>query len=115
MSTSERISAAVTYLPVIGWAYAYFTQRKSELVMYHLKQSISLCAMFAALFVLWAVVAWVLAWIPIGFVFSVALFSLVLAAFFMAVVAWLVGIINALRGLMKAVPLFNSWAKRLPI
>jgi uncharacterized membrane protein len=115
MSTSERISAAVAYLPLVGWIYAYFVQRKSELAMFHLRQSISLFGIQIAIFALWAVVAWVITWIPYGVVFSVALFSLVMSAFFVGVVAWLVGIVNALRGLMKDVPLFSGWASRLPI
>jgi len=115
MSTSERISAAVAYIPVIGWVYAYFVQRKNELTMFHLRQSISLFGNLIAVFAVWAVVAWVITWIPFGVIFGVALFSLVMAAFLVGVVAWLVGISNALRGLMNEVPLFNSWARRLPI
>ena len=115
MSLSERISAAVAYLPVIGWIYTYFVQRKSQLTMFHLRQSISLFGTLIAVLVLWAVVAWVITWIPYGVIFGVALFALVMAAFFVGAVAWLVGIVNALRGLMNEVPLFNAWAKHLPI
>ncbi len=115
MSISDRISAAIAYLPVIGWVYAYFAQRKNQLVMFHLKQSLSLFAVLIAVFVLWGVVAWVLMWIPIGVVFSMALFALVIAALFVGAIAWVIGIINALRGLMKDIPMFNVWVKRLPI
>ncbi len=115
MSTSERISAAAGYVPVIGWIYAYFVQRQNQLVMFHLKQSISLFVNLIGIFVIWVVVAWVLAWIPYGDVFSIALFTIVMAAFFVGAIAWVIGIVNALRGLLKDVPLFASWAKRLPI
>lgn len=115
MSLSERISAAVGYIPVIGWIFTYFVQRKSPLVMFHLKQSISLFLDLLIVFGLWAVVAWVLTWIPIGDVFAVATFAIVMAAWMIGAIAWLIGIINALRGLMKDLPLFNTWVGRLPI
>ena len=115
MSTSERFSAAAGYIPVIGWIYAYFAQRQNQLVMFHLKQSISLFLNLIGIFVVWAVVAWVLAWIPYADVVAIALFTIVMAAYFIGAIAWVMGIVNALRGLLKDVPLFNTWAKRLPI
>ncbi len=115
MSTSQRISAAVGYIPVLGWIYVYFVQRNNPLAVFHLKQSISLILTVAAVFVAWAVIAWVLAWIPYGDIFGVAAFGLVITALIVGVIAWVVGIVNALRGLMNAVPLFGSWAARLPI
>jgi uncharacterized membrane protein len=115
MSTSERISAAVGYIPVIGWIYAYFFQRKNELVMFHLKQSISLFLDLIVVLLLWAVVGWVLTWIPYGNVVAITLFTVVMLAFFVGFIAWVIGIANALRGLLKDLPLFNTWVKRLPI
>jgi uncharacterized membrane protein len=115
MSITERISAAVSYLPVIGWVYAYFLQRSSRLTMFHLKQSLSLFINLVGIFVLWVVVAWVLAWIPYADIVAIALFSIVIAAIFVGAIAWVVGIVNALRGLSQEVPLFSTWAKRLPM
>jgi uncharacterized membrane protein len=115
MSASQRISAAIGYIPVIGWIYIFFLQRKNPLALFHLKQSIALILSMAVFFVIWAVVAWVLTWIPYGDIFGIAAFTLVITVWIVGAIAWIVGIINALRGLMNEVPLFGSWAARLPI
>ena len=102
MSTSQRISAAIVYLPVIGWIYGFF-QRKNPLADFHLRQSIGLILCLAASFLVWVVVAWILTWIPYGSIFAVALFTLVMTIFIIGVIAWVVGIINALRGKMNEI------------
>ena len=66
MSANATLPAALTYLlPVIGWLYVYFTQRQNPLAVYHLKQSIGLFLFLIGSVVVWAVVAWILALIPI--------------------------------------------------
>lgn len=115
MSTIQRISAAISYIPVIGWLYVLLAQRQDPFARFHLRQSIGLILGMILVFVVWIVGAWVLAWVPYLDVIAVALFSLVIAAWIAGIIAWLVGIINALRGRMDAVPLFSGLAKRLPI
>ncbi len=115
MSASQRISAAIGYIPVLGWIYVFFVQRKDPFATFHLRQSLGLVLSMLGIFLLWAVVAWIITWIPYGDVFAVAVFSLVLVAWVAGAIAWLVGVVNALRGLMNGVPLFGSWASRLPI
>ncbi len=115
-SGTARLSAAAAYLiPVISWLFVYFFQRKNALAMYHLRQSIGLVLFLAATFVGWAVVAWLLAWIPYVAVLSVALFTIVIAAYLYGVVAWILGMVNALKNLSVPLPLFGQWASRLPI
>jgi len=114
MSTSQRISAAIVYIPVIGWIYGYF-QRKNPLADFHLRQSIGLILGLAACFLAWAVVAWILTWIPFGSIFAVALFTLVVTVFIVGLIAWVGGIIGALRGKMNTVAFFGSLADRLPL
>jgi uncharacterized membrane protein len=115
MSTSQRISAAVGYIPVIGWIYALLVERKSSFVMFHLKQAISLVATIAALFIVWVVVAWILFAIPFGSIFAFALFTLPMAAAIAGVIVLVLGIINALSGKTSEVPMFGGLAKRLPL
>lgn len=114
MNTTQRISAAVSYIPVIGWLYVIVFARKDEAVVFHLRQSIGLVIGMLGFFLLWVVAAWLLTWVPYGGVLAVALFSLVITALLVGVIAWLVGIVNALRGKVYEVPLFGSIAHRLP-
>ena len=116
MSRSSRFPAVVAYLiPIIGWLYVYSFQRRNTLAMYHLRQSIGLFLFLAAMMAGWAVIAWVLAWIPYMGALGAGLFTIVIAAYLFGIVAWMLGLINALRN--RATPLlgFGQWANRLPI
>ena len=116
MNPSNRISAFIAYLlPAVGWLYVGMFRRKDAFAMYHLRQAIAL--LFALLIVAaaWAAAAWVIAWIPYGFVFSMALFALVIAAALGIGVAWVIGMVNALRGLKKPVPFTGGLAGRAPL
>lgn len=115
-SKPSRFPAVVTYLiPIIGWLYAYSFQRENPLAMYYLRQSIGLFLFLMAALMGWAVVAWVLAWIPYLSVLSIALFTLVIAAYLFGIVAWILGLTNVLRKREVPSPVFGRWASRLPI
>jgi len=114
-SDPARFSAAIAYIPVIGWLYVFLTQRKSPLALYHLRQSIGLFVFLIAVLVIWMVVAWLLAWIPYMAIVSAALFTLVIVAYFYGVIAWVLGLIKALRSEVTPLPVFGRWADRLPI
>jgi uncharacterized membrane protein len=115
MNGFSRFLAAAAYLPIIGWLYVLVFQRQNPLAMYHLRQSIGLFLFLVAAIVGWAAVAWVLAWIPYMGILSVALFTVVILAYLLGVVAWLWGLFNALNELMVPLPVFGRWASRLPI
>ena len=116
MNRLSRIPAVLAYLvPFLGWLYVYFFQRKNSLALYHLKQSVGLVLFLIATTVGWVVVGWVIAWIPYMFVLSIALFGVVFAAYLYGIVAWIVGLSNALRARPVPLPLFGEWASRLPI
>jgi uncharacterized membrane protein len=102
-------------VPVIGWLYVLFFQRKNSLAIYHLRQSIGLAMFLVATTAGWAVVGWVLAWIPYMAVLSIALFAIVIAAYLYGIVAWILGLSNALSARQTPLPLFGQWASRLPI
>jgi hypothetical protein len=115
MSGAARISAALAYIPIIGWLYVLAFQRQNALAVFHVRQSIGLVLFLIAALVVWAVVAFVLAWIPMLSALGVALFTLVMAAYFYGVVALAIGILNALNGKSNPLPGFGQRADRLPI
>lgn len=115
MSSAYRLPAALAYLPVIGWLYVYLFQRSNSLAMFHLRQCVGLFLFLAAAMAIWAVIAWILAWIPSMAVVGIALFTLVIAVYLYGFVAWVMGIINALRDKSEPLPWFGRWASRLPI
>jgi uncharacterized membrane protein len=116
MNRLSRLPAALTYLvPVIGWLYVIFFQRKNSLAIYHLKQSIGLVLFLVATTTGWGAVGWVLTWIPYMAILSIALFTIVIVAYLYGIVAWILGLNNALSARMAPLPLFGQWANRLPI
>jgi len=115
MSITSRVNAALAYIPILGWLYVILVQRRNALAVYHLKQSIGWVLFLIVVLAGWGVVAWVLAWIPYAFVVSIALFALVIAAYFYGFVALLLGLRNALRARAVPLPLFGERANRLPI
>jgi uncharacterized membrane protein len=114
MKTSNRISAFIAYLlPVVGWLYVGIFRRKDNFARYHLRQAIALVLDLALVGAVWAVAAWVVAWIPYGFVFSMAMFALVIAAGMGLFVAWIIGMVNSLRGNQVPAPFAGGIARRL--
>ena len=115
MDTSERISAVIAYIPVIGWLYVLFAQRRGELAVFHLRQSIGLLIGLVGSILAWGAVSWVLSWIPFGDVIGIALFALVIALWIVAAIALVVGVVNAARGKMDRLPFFGSFANWIPM
>jgi hypothetical protein len=115
MSQPSRLPAVLAYIPVIGWLFVLIFQRSNLLALYHVRQSVGLILFVLGVFAGWVVIAWLLVWIPYGAVFGVAMFSVVMAAFFYGVVALILGLINALNSRLAPLPLFGRWANRLPI
>jgi len=99
----------------IGWLYLYVTQRKNFLERYHSKPSIWLIVGLIAALLGWAVVSWVIGQVPILDVLAVAAFSIVIGAYMLGAVAWVLGLINASSNKLAPLPLFGQWASRLPI
>lgn len=115
MGDSSRLSAALAYIPILGWLYVLFFQRKNALAAFHLRQSIGLFLFLVATLLGWAVVAWLLAWVPYLDVLGIAMFTIVMVAYAFGVVVWIQGLVNALRNRLVPLPIFGRWASRLPI
>jgi len=102
-------------LPVLGWLYVFLFRREDEFAVYHAKQSMALTIAAIGAPVVWAVAAWVVAWIPlVGSVIAAALFALVILAYIALGVIWMVGMVYALQARMKPVPIVGTWAERIP-
>lgn len=116
MKTSSRIASFLTYLlPVVGWLYVLIFRKDDRFAVFHTKQAIGLVIALIAAPIVWAPVAWVLAWIPIiGPMTSAALFALVIAAYLFLFVSWILGMVNALRARMKPLPMVGQRAQALP-
>ena len=116
MSKQSPFPAVIAYLiPIVGWLYVYLFQRANTLALFHLRQAIGLVLFLIGALIAWIVVGWLLAWIPYVAVFSVALFTLVIVAYIFGALAWLMGMANALQNKTVPLPIFGQWASRLPI
>jgi len=113
MESSDRFSAFLAYIPVIGWIYVLLAKRKDTFPMFHVRQSIGLFIFLAVTFVIWVVLTWILAWIPYGFMVGVAFFTTAITAFIFGIVAWVMGIIHALNGRMELLPYFGKMANSI--
>ncbi len=113
MSTSDRIEAFLSYLLLpIGWLVVLLFGRRSAAAVFHCKQAIALVALVVIAVTAWAGIGWILTWIPFGAVVGVALFGLVITVLIFAVVAWIVGMSNALAGRMAPLPIVGGWVRR---
>jgi len=116
MNSSSRVSGILAYVvPVLGWLYVYLFQRQDEFAVFHLKQSVGLGIFLIGTFLLWVVVAWLIALLPYMAVFGITLFTLVIAAYIYGFVLWVKGILNVLRSEMNPLPGIGQRANRLPI
>ncbi len=115
MNNQSPFSAAIAYIPVIGWLYVYLLQRKNPFAVFHLRQSVGLALFLLGTLIGWAIVAYLIALIPYMAAFSVAMFTIVIAAYLFGAVTWVMGILNALKSKSTPLPLFGQWANRLPI
>jgi uncharacterized membrane protein len=115
VSKSQRVLAFLAYLLlVIGWIIVLLFGRRSRFAVYHMKQSIALVLYLLVVSIGWAMFMWLSAWIPSLFVVGVSSFSIVIAAIIFGVVAWIIGMSNALGARMRPLPIVGAWAKRLP-
>ncbi len=115
MSKQSSFPAVIAYIPIIGWLYVYLFNRKNTFAVYHLRQSIGLALFLVGTLLVWSIVAYLLALIPYMAVVSVSLFTIVMVAYLFGVIAWILGILNALKNESTPLPLFGQWASRLPI
>lgn len=115
MDAASRISAALAYVPALGWLYVLIFRRRDKLAMFHVRQSIGLFLFLLAMIIGWAAFAWVAAWLPFGIIASSASFALVIAAYAVGAVSWVAGILHALRGQPLIMPIFGKRAANIKL
>ena len=115
MNTSQRFPAFITYiLPVIGWIYVAIFQSKNQFARFHMRQSVGLFLFLILITLAWGIVTWLLAWIPYAFVFGIALFALPIVSYVFGVIAWIIGMANALQSRAAILPVIGGYSSRLP-
>ncbi|MCK6628982.1 MAG: hypothetical protein L6R45_27865 [Anaerolineae bacterium] len=116
METTNRFPAFLAYfLLIFGCLYVFIFERRDKFAVYHAKQSLLIVLTALAAPLVWAVVAWLLSWLPFGFLLGVALFSLVVATYIFLGVIWLLGMLYVSQTQAKPLPLIGGWAKWIPI
>lgn len=101
-------AALLAYLvPVLGPAYILLARRDDDFVRYHAVQSLQLVLALALIPLAWLILSWLLVLVPYGALVAAYLFALVVAAYLAVVIAWLAGIVNALRAKRSPVPFFG--------
>lgn len=113
--TAEKILAFLAYLLVIvGAVYILLVHRKNKLAVHHAKQALGIIIIAISIFIAWVVGGWIISWIPyIGFIVTVALFALVIAAYIVLAVGYITGIIYVLDEKKQPVPVVGKFATRL--
>ncbi len=116
MNQSSRYLAFFAYLLSIpGALYVLLARRDDPFAAFHAKQSLAIAVAAVMVPLAWAVVAWGGAWIPTaGPLIGLSLFALVIAAYIGLAISWVTGMVFALHGIVRPVPLVGSWVVRRP-
>ena len=114
MSQSSRYLAFISYLLSLpGALFVLLARRDDPFAVYHARQSLRLAIIGIAAPLIWAVMAWILAWIPlIGGMLGVVLFALVIATYVGVLISWIAGMIYSLKGQVRPLPLFGVRSTR---
>jgi uncharacterized membrane protein len=115
MNTDSRYWAFAAYVLSLPGALLVLVLRPSDpFAHYHAKQSLTIAFATVLTPLLWAVIAWMLAYLVpvIGPMLGVMLFALVLAALVGLLVSWIIGMVYALQGRLRPVPLVGHLAER---
>jgi uncharacterized membrane protein len=110
VSQSSRFLAFLSYLLSLpGALFVLLARRDDPFAIYHARQSLRLAIIGLATPLIWAVVAWVLAWIPlVGGMLGIILFALVIATYVGVLISWIAGMIYSLKGQLRPLPLFGT-------
>jgi uncharacterized membrane protein len=108
---NSKVFAFLAYLlSIIGALYVLFARREDEFAVYHAKQSLGIAIIAIGVFIAWVVFGWIISWIPyIGFIFAMALFSLVIAAYVLLIISCITGMVNALQMKRQPVWVIGDW------
>lgn len=101
MQDQSRLISTVSYITIVGWIIALILRQnenpKSELSLFHLRQSFGLIIISFAASIAQAILAGISLGL-IGRVILVCVFAL-----------WLIGLIGAIQGRFTKVPFIGDW------
>lgn len=101
-------AALLAYLvPVLGPAYILALRKDDSFSRFHAMQSLSIVAALILAPAIWVLFSWLISLLPFGGVVAAYVFALVVAVYLAVVVAWVAGIVNALRARRSPVPFFG--------
>ena len=114
MPVASRLKAFFAYLLfALGAAVVLLVSRNDRFAAFHARQSLLLTAVALITPLAWVVIAYPISWIPLlGPPIASATFGLVIAAFLALVVAWVMGMVYALRAQERKLPLVGGLGKR---
>jgi uncharacterized membrane protein len=114
VSTSSRYLAFLSYLLSLpGALFVLLARRDDSFAIFHARQSLALAVVALITPLIWGVLAWGLAWIPlVGPMLGVILFALVIAAYVGLFFSWIAGMIYSLKGIVRPIPLIGARATR---
>ncbi len=112
LDVSTDIAVASYLVPVLGWLFILLFRKKNPFAVYHARQAVLLTIVAVGAPIVWAVVAWIVAQFPFGGLLAAFLFSLVIAVYFGVIIAWLGGIVHALKAEYRPIPIFGGWVRR---
>ncbi len=97
----DKLMALLCYLGILVLV-PLLVKKDSEYVKFHIQQGLVLLVTE----IVWSVAWWILALIPVlGWVVG-------LAGWLVILYLWIVGIVNALSGVKKELPLIGQWGKQ---
>jgi uncharacterized membrane protein len=107
-----KIAGIVSYFSIVGWLIAYFAlyqNNRTSLASYQLRQTllfhiISMALRFGLGLILTAI------WFSTG-IFSV--YSLMRILYLGLFIIWIIGLIGAINGEKKEIPLIGEWAQNV--
>jgi uncharacterized membrane protein len=110
VSQSSRYLAFISYLLSLpGALFVLLARRDDPFAIYHARQSLRLAIIGIVTPLVWAIVAWALAWIPsFGAMLGVILFALVIATYFGILFSWIAGMVYSLKGQVRPLPFFGA-------
>ena len=115
MNSTSKIFAFIAYLlSLVGALFVLIVKPKDEFAVYHAKQSLGMGLLAIGALIFWFIVFWLLVWIPyVGPILGFALFALVIAFYIALTVSCITGMIYALKGVQKLVPLVGETGIKL--
>ena len=96
----------ISYFSLIGWiiAFVLYNNNKSQLAAFHIRQSLGLMIIAIALYI----VMFIFLFIPVlGWIISILIYICLVGIF----VLWIIGLVAAINGQEKPVPVIGNLAQ----